>query len=265
MIRLGFAALAISLTATPLAAQDARLGRRLYDPDEVVRIDGRTGVQAAIVFGEDEHIENVAIGDANSWQVTPNKRANILFVKPLGERTRTNLTVVTDKRSYFFDLVASAAARPLYALRFTYPTVPKPEPAQGGAAPDPSSAEAKLVTGEQPIDPARLNFAWLLRGKRNLLPSRIYDDGGATYLSWPAGAPIPAIQVRNETGEEGPANFAVRGDVIVIDGVPELIVLRSGKNSAMLENTRGQPRRAGSADGPDLNNGGKSDASEPQA
>ena len=46
----------------------------------------------------------------------------------------------------------------------------------------------------------------------------------------------PAIQIRNETGAEGPVNFAVRGDVIVVEGTHGLIVLRSGKDSATLEN-----------------------------
>lgn len=41
--------------------------------------------------------------------------------------------------------------------------------------------------------------------------------------------------VRNDKGEEGPVNFAVRGQAIVIEGVPALIVLRVGKNSATLE------------------------------
>ena len=94
----------------------------------MVRIDGRAGVQATIVFAEDEHIENVAIGDSNSWQVTPNKRANLLFVKPLAARARTNMTVVTDRHRYFFDLVAAPAGNALYVLRFTYPDEPKPAP-----------------------------------------------------------------------------------------------------------------------------------------
>ena len=53
-----------------------------------VRIEGRPNVQATIDFGEDEHIENVAIGDSSAWQVTPNKRANLLFVKPLRQARR---------------------------------------------------------------------------------------------------------------------------------------------------------------------------------
>ena len=114
-------ALAASLLAAPAAAQDSRLVERMYDPAEVVRIDGRTKVQATVAFADDERIENVAIGDSEAWQVTPNKRANLLFIKPLSPTARTNMTVVTDRRTYLFDLVASPRAQPLYVLRFAYP------------------------------------------------------------------------------------------------------------------------------------------------
>ncbi len=233
------AALCAAVLAPASHARDARLASRLYSQDEVVRINGKAGVQATIAFAEDEHIENVAIGDSNSWQVTPNKRANLLFVKPLDPRARTNMTVVTDRHTYLFDLVAAPAATPLYVLRFTYPDPPKKDteqPATGGP-----NAEEQLALGQPPVDPSQLNFAWQPRGSSQLLPARIYDDGQATYVSWAAGTPMPAILVRDEKGTEGPVNFAVRGDVIVIDGVPKLIVLRSGRHNATLENKGVRP------------------------
>lgn len=233
----------LAATASPLLAKDARLATRLFNPDEVVRVEGKLGVQASIAFAEDERIENVAIGDSNSWQVTPNKRANLLFVKPLAVRAQTNMTVVTDRRTYFFDLVSGASAAPLYVLRFKYPDEPKP--VQAAATPALTAEESQVIAAkgaDQPVDPATLNFAWRSKGKATLLPARVYDDGMATYLQWSASTPIPAIQIRDEAGTEGPVNFAVRGDVIVIDGVPGLIVLRSGKDFATIENA-GPPRK----------------------
>lgn len=239
---------ALLAASAPAGARDPRLVSHRFNPDEVVRIEGRAGVQATIAFAEDEHIENVAIGDSNSWQVTPNKRANLLFVKPLAIRARTNLTVVTDRNRYFFDLVAAPGGNPLYVLRFVYP-----DEARNAAAGRTSAAASSAITEEEaqaiearpvpaPADPATLNFAWASRGDQKLIPARIYDDGSFTYLAWSAGTPIPAFLERNEKGEEGPVNFAVRGDVIVVDGVPRQIVLRAGKQSAMLTN-RGPERR----------------------
>jgi type IV secretion system protein VirB9 len=239
--------------AAPAGARDARLTQRLYNAEEVVRIDGHMGVQASIVFGEDEHIENVAVGDAEAWQITPNKRANLLFVKPLAAAARTNMTVVTDRHTYFFDLVASPRAQPVYALRFAYPAEPKGA-SSGSAAGAASGSGAALTEAERaalgaaggeeeaPVDPAQLNFAWASKGPARLLPSRLYDDGQAVYAVWAPGVPIPAILVTNEKGEEGPVNFAVRGETIVIDGVPSRIVLRAGRERAQLDYKGPGPR-----------------------
>ena len=227
------ALLALAAGSAPGIARDARLTQRLYDADTVVRIEGRLGVQASIAFAEDEHIENVAVGDAESWQITPNKRANLLFVKPLAATARTNLTVVTDQRAYYFDLIASPRAAPVYALRFTYPAEAKKPTPQSASL---NEAERQALAGEAaPVDPAALNFAWRISGEAKLLPARIYDDGNATYALWAVDTPMPAIQVIDEKGVEGPVNFAVRGDTIVIEGVPQRIVLRAGKARALLD------------------------------
>ena len=85
-------------------------------------------------------------------------------------------------------------------------------------------------------DPARLNFEWAGEGERELLPSRAYDNGEAVFLTWPQGTPIPAILVTNEAGDEGPVNFTVRGETVVLDSVPQQIILRVGGERATLTN-----------------------------
>lgn len=236
-----------ALPPAPALAQDARLVERLYDPGEVVRIQGRANVQAVIQFGDGEAIENVAIGDSEKWQVTPNRRANLLFVKPLADRAATNMTVVTNRHTYLFDLVASPAHRnPLYILAFTYPEEPEDAAelaaaAEGaaGAAPLPTATPIELAAATDPyavLDPARINTRWRSRGDSRLWPREVYDDGEATFLSWTSGATLPAILVKDFEGTEGPVNFAVRGEVIVVDGVPREIVLRSGDDVATLIN-----------------------------
>jgi type IV secretion system protein VirB9 len=152
------------------------------------------------------------------------------------------MTVVTNAHTYFFDLVASPkVANPLYELAFTYPQELKSAPekkvdAEAGTA-GPNDVELAAATNPSAVvDPAELNFAWAGNGDRKLLPGRIYDDGAATYLAWPAGTPVPAILIKDKAGAEGPVNFAVRGDVIVVDGVPREIVLRSGRQLATIAN-----------------------------
>lgn len=230
-------ALALLLAAAPVAAQDSRLVEVAYDPGRVIVIEGRTKVQATIRFGADETIENVAVGDSAAWQITPNKRANLLFVKPLEPTAQTNMTVVTNKYTYLFDLVASPRAKPLYILTFTYPEEPVEEAL---AVAPPMRANATEVTAATDpyavLDPAATNYAWTKEGANALWPRAAFDDGEATYLEWAEGVPIPAILVKDFQGTEGPVNFTVRGNVIVVDDVPAEIILRSGDEVATLIN-----------------------------
>lgn len=234
--------------APAAAPRDGRITTVRYDADAIVRIPVRQGIQAAIAFAEDEQIENVAIGDSAAWQVTPNKRTNLLFVKPLAVRAQTNMTVVTDRHTYLFDLVAGPALPPIYVLRFAYPDEPKLASKGTGNAslgqPAVTDEEAEAAAGvvkPAASDPASLNFAWKTKGKPALIPVRVYDDGQATFLAWSPRTPIPAIQIRNNAGVEGPVNYAVRDDVIVIDGVPGVIVLRYGRDIATLERAQRLP------------------------
>jgi type IV secretion system protein VirB9 len=223
--------------SAPTLPGDPRLITVPYRDTAVVRLVGRAGVETTIMLADDEHIENVAIGDANAWQVTPNRRANMLFVKPLGQRARTNLTVVTDRHTYFFDLVAAPGARAIYGLHLAYPdpparTVPPPPHAPL------TGEEAALIHGEAsaaPVDPARLDTAFVLRGARNLWPARVFADGHDTYIAWSRGVALPAVLGRDARGTEGPVNYAMRDDMIVIESMPDTVVLRSGKQVATIE------------------------------
>ena len=244
---LSLAAFALAFAA-PALAEDSRLQTLVFDEAAVVRIDGKVKVQTTIKFAPDEVIENVAIGDSAAWQVQPNKAQTILFVKPLEPAARTNMTVVTDKRTYLFDLVASPRNAPLYVLQFRYPELERAaEEARLAAAAEAEAEAARLAASPAEMaaandpyavaDPASLNFAWASAGAPELLPARAYDDGDAVFLTWPVGTALPAILVMNEDGDEGPVNFTVRGETVVVDGVPPQIILRSGRDTATLTNT----------------------------
>jgi type IV secretion system protein VirB9 len=231
MIRMvSFTAFALLSCTAAVAAPDNRIRTLAYDPNQIVRILGKAGIQSTIEFGSDERIENVAVGDSSAWQITPNRRASLLFVKPLSAHSRTNMTVVTDRRTYMFDLVAgekSSAA--LYALKFSYPNdkpVEEPKPAQqiAAAAPPPT---ATMIAD-------KLHFDWNSKGSGKLLPAKVFDDGSSLYLSWSHDTPLPAILTVSEDRKEGPVNFRMSGDYIVITPIPANLVLRYGARSAIL-------------------------------
>lgn len=223
------------------AAADPRIASHYYEPGEIVTVHGGAGVQSTIAFGADEHIENIAVGNSLAWQVTPNRRADLLFIKPLLASARTNMTVVTDQRTYLFDLVSGGRGSAVYMLRFTYPDPPAKPPT---VTIDAAQAATPQIVAELRPNPATINFAWTAAGTRTLLPSRYFDDGRSTYLAWPANTGLPAILVRDASGAEAPVNYSVQGDYIVVDGVPAQLVLRLRKKVATL--TLG-PRKAPAA------------------
>ena len=223
--RLVLAAMCVS-GAIPAQATDNRIRTLRYDPDKIVTVPGRPTIQSTIEFNADEHIESVAVGNSAAWQVTPNHRASLLFVKPVVRLSRTNMTVITDKRTYMFDLVTGThESAAIYSLRFTYPADPV-QPAKLEASPAP------LPPAPESPSPVELNFGWRTKGSLDVLPRRIFNDEQNLYLSWSPGAPLPAISSMANDGREGSLNYRLSGQYIVISPVPDNVMLRYGKKAA---------------------------------
>jgi type IV secretion system protein VirB9 len=200
------------------AATDTRIKTLPYDPDKVVLLNAYIDYQTMIQFGADERIEDVAIGNGENWQITPNKGANLLFVKPLDRAARTNMTVVTDRRSYLFELAAEAAyggggGQMTYVLRFDYP----PAPAVSAHSVPPPPA------------PEQRNRAYSYTGSRALLPSQVFDDGRFTYFKWPESEPTPAVFLLAKDGSESLADYSYRDGYQVVEQVAPRFRLRDGK------------------------------------
>ncbi len=193
---------------------DPRLQVIEYRSDQVVQLQAAPGYQLSVEFAPDERIESVAVGDSGAWQVTPNRRGDHLFIKPLQTGVSTNMTVVTDARSYIFDLVPlyAPSAGMAYTVRFSYP-----QPVQlTEAAPAAEAVEAHYV----------------LSGDRSLRPSAMSDDGTHTYIEWPADAALPAIYTVDARGNEMLVNGMMRDGLFVVDAIANQIVFRIDARSA---------------------------------
>jgi type IV secretion system protein VirB9 len=217
------AGLAMAQAAPPLAyatPADPRIHTLMYDPDRVVPLNAFFGYQLMIQFGADERIEDVAIGDGLDWQVTPNKGASLLFIKPIDRAPPTNMTVVTDRRSYLFELNAVSAqgappSRMTYVVRFIYP----PDPVVVASPPPPP-----------PPPPERRNAAYTYTGARDLLPAEVFDDGKFTYFKWPESQSTPALFLLAADGTESLVNYSYRDGYQVVEQIAPRFRLRNGKD-----------------------------------
>ncbi len=108
---------------------DSRVRIVDYNPLDVVKITTYYGVSTHVQFDGGETIKEVAIGDEAAWNIVPRK--NHFYVKPKLKKADTNMTVVTDKRTYHFSLfVAKRSVKDdsawrdpnlMYGLTFRYP------------------------------------------------------------------------------------------------------------------------------------------------
>jgi type IV secretion system protein VirB9 len=202
---------------------DPRIQSIEYDPNQVVVLQGAMGNQTMIEFAPGEHLENVAIGDSLGWQVTPNKRGDLLFIKPIDAKSTTNMTVVTNERRYVFELRVAQKKAALYApylVRFTYP------------------APAIVAPVEPPPEkpPEVVNSDYAVSGSSDNRPLRIFDDGQMIYFEWPAEAALPAIFAVGSDNSESLVNYVVRGPYIVVEQMGRRFVLRNGKSVTTVVN-----------------------------
>ncbi len=198
---------------------DPRIRVVHYDPNEVVELRAAIGYQMTIEFGPGERIENVSIGDGLGWQVTPNHKANLLFLKPLDVNSVTDMTVITNLRRYVFDLGARRPAKHgdrglIFRLRFEFP--------------EPFVAVAEPRPAPPPAPPRDVNHAYHFEGSAVNLPARVFDDGRATYFVFPAAADMPAIFAVDPDRKEAVVNTATRDGYLVVDRLAGAFVLRRG-------------------------------------
>ena len=232
--------LALMLVAVPMTAMaaqsprpgitDPRVQSIEYDPDQVVELRGIMGNQLTLEFGPGERLENVAIGDSLGWQVTPNKRADLLFIKPLDPKSSTNMTVVTSLRRYVFELRVLPKKAALYApylVRFTYPA-----PVMAVVAQPPPEAPPLVV-----------NTSYEVTGSTVNRPLRIFDDGHMIYMEWPQDTAVPAIFAVGADRSESLVNYIVRSPYVVVEQMGPKFVLRNGKQITTITNRAYAPSR----------------------
>jgi type IV secretory pathway VirB9-like protein len=156
---------ALALSPEPMLPQDSRIKILPYDETDVYTITTKPGYQTNVVFGRSEEIQAISVGDRSFWQIVPN--GNRLFIRPMNEDVSTNMTVLTNRHSYQFDLKSIAMSEEegnIYVAKFTYPdqrATPPAMPFQQAvppAAPAPAPAAAPVALQNEPSAPAAPTF-----------------------------------------------------------------------------------------------------------
>jgi type IV secretion system protein VirB9 len=237
--------------AVPITT-DSRIKTLVYNPNEVYQLKFHYGYQSFIEFADDEETEMISIGESFAWRLTPAGKR--LFIRPLEIGAHTNMTVITNKRTYQFDIASAeydgrADEELVYTVRFYYPEigVPVPIPPRLSQPNIPFSTPQKItsvvktplpaqlvnsnLTPEIDLhkgDPNELNFSYSIAGlSDNITPLKIYDDGKETFFQFKdKNLIVPAINTVDIFGNEQSAGYAIREGFVVVQTVSPQFTLR---------------------------------------
>lgn len=192
-----------------------------YAPGAIYEVYGAPGFVSTIMLEPGEAIVTVAAGDTTRWMVEEttggdlaNPRA-LLLLKPTRTDIRTNIVLVTDRRTYAIEAVAVPGQTYSAQTAWRYPG------ANDGLAGGPNAAEI-------------FNFGYRIQTVRGFAPRwrpvRVFDDGAKTFIEFPpeiATSEAPPLFI-TESGEAALVNFRVAGNRYVVDRLFDAAELRLG-------------------------------------
>ena len=230
--------LALSAELPRSGPEDPRIRSIVYDPNQVVVIRGHYGFEQMVQLADDEKVESLSIGDSLAWQVAPNKAGNLLFLKPVEPKAHTNLAVVTNKRSYAFELIAVNLLAQIddmnYVVRFRYPQDEEAKvQAQLAAA---THEQQQEVVPERKLDPSAWNLDYSFQGKPELTPAHVFDDGTFTYFQFREHQDTPAIFLVGDDRKESLLNYHMSGKYLVVERTGKQFTLRSRDGAVCVYN-----------------------------
>lgn len=195
---------------------DSRVRIATYQEGEVYRLSVSLTHVTTIEFGEGESIRSIIAGDTEGFEIDGVPGGRAFAIKPLARGVHTNVTVYTNRRSYYFN-VQEASNPTFYVVQFRYPDEElRPQNAIAQAAPNYSYGASE-----------RLEFT----------PLRVWDDGTFTYFQFEQNAPVPAIFRYSNNRERTVNTQATEDGVIRVSGVRDQWVLRIGDEVVCIQAT----------------------------
>ena len=268
-LKLVIVALALSLKSTSISyaknasiTTDSRIKTLVYNANEVYQLKFHYGYQSFIEFAEGESIEMISIGESFAWRLTPADRR--LFVRPLEVAAHTNMTIITNKRTYQFDIRSGeydgrADEELVYVVRFFFPDLrpKKPIPSQlrrpnPAAIAKPAPAVIRNPTDKLYLnkeytgvlalnsDKNNINFDYQFAGNApDITPIKIYDNGQETSMQFKNNnLIIPTISVVDIFGQETMVSYVLKDNYVVIPVVANQFTLRLADSMLCIFNNK---------------------------
>lgn len=189
-----------------------------YYSTSTYQIFSKTNYTTTIKLNADEEVTYIGSGDTENWDLDQAKGgadgATLIFIKPLFENLSTNLTIITNKRTYYIYIVSDKKAyNPLVQWQYPYE----------------ASMKFKLLKNEEIMNKTvkletsnidSLDFNYSYDKYSNLAPIQVYNDGTKTIIVMPKTMQeMPIVYAYGLDGNLNQINYRVIGQNIIIDKV----------------------------------------------
>ena len=222
---------------------DFRVRSTDFAEGQVYKITGFFGFHAIVLFGTEEAIQKVS-GYESGWNIE--SLGNKILISPKLADADSNLTVVTNRHVYFFDLSVkpfpkgrytsqARDALQTYGLRFHYP---EDERLAAASKSEAERAEARLRQASAASGNKARHWNYTYMGAEAIKPYEVWDDGTFTYFKFYAQQDLPTLFVVNDDGSESVVNKGMErdGDTVVVQRVGKEFRLRMGNSVVCIYN-----------------------------
>lgn len=234
--------LLVSLPSTILAVReprptslDSRIRVLTYRQNDVFKFTGYYNYLTCIELDKGEEIINLSMGDRNAWFIE--NLDNRLFLKPIQDDATTNMLLITNKRTYFFELHAEEVRgirdpNIVFYVRFLYPYN------------DTEELSPSLENQKDPepdlSHPENYNFYYTISGHQDLFPTKIFDDGEFTYIYFKnKNVNMPTVYASGYRNRESIVNFRMstsNPNLMIVERIHRQLTLRFGRLTVYVYN-----------------------------
>lgn len=166
-----------------------------FEPGALYELYTNPNFISTILLEPGETLNDIAAGDTSRWMVsettteTDSDGRTIVLVKPQATGLRTNIVLITDRRTYLIEAISQAGEAYSAQVAWSYPR---------------DMLEQANAT---PLDGVRLDYRIrTIRGRTPIWsPARVFDDGRRTWIEFDrqvAAADMPPLFVITGEGAE---------------------------------------------------------------
>lgn len=212
---------------------DSRIKTYIYNPNEVFPIVLHYGYHTHIDFPSSEYVKNITVGNPVDWEIET--RGNQIFLQTHSKNAHTNMTVITSKRTYEFDLIAKNHSPEndfelAYAIKFFYPDDSKSKDNFNFNYDKnfSSGSISDLIRG-------KINANYVFYGKSEIAPHVVFNDARFTYIKFQKDQK-PKIKLYDKNNRRLRSNIFLYNGYIIIDKILVKIKLIYGNDCVILVN-----------------------------